>query len=1630
MIEKERTQAPSDVEHCKILMARTFRKDLKKPGLWFARFLSLPLIFMLYTIGSYLGYQENSSESVVPGSYRFYDGNNWTFPASMRLGGFDSEYVTRIGDTIHRTISSVSVVLNYTQINDATSLSEECTFSLVDKLPTEEICVYFRAPENYDIYYWSGTEYYIPPDLVVNPVAGAQWAVNTAILSEQQHNGTLLAETFPVDTIQPTPDIIQSTNIPGYVLLLPVGMYVLSACIMTQFLVGPITYEKINYITKSYLLVGVKMRTYLLQWILYYGMWGLLTAGVNTIVSVYWLIMPMSSPGLIFASHYLGLVQVYATFTLLMQFVTQEELAQGLPFITGIISAAAAIPLVMFQDPDSIWLTILSAVSPFVGMVQYHAIYITYDSLGFNTGVHLDKTFTESGLLGNMIAQGVGIIFWIVAIHLYSSPTFGYRVPALFSNQNRDDNVNDNTNTTREAIQERHDSNFEPLAPGSEIMMSVRGLEHTYHPTSSCDKNAKPTEVLKGLDLDIVKGEVFGYLGHNGAGKTTSVQILSTELKLQHGNITYHFKEGDTGVGNPSNQSSIRTKIGVCPQHNSSLANDLTCRETLRLFAYLKGGILIRQGESIDEAVESEVERRLEDVKFTSEEDADKLVSTYSGGMQRKVLIALALLGDPQVVFLDEPTAGLDPYNRRTIWDMIIAAKKDRSIILTTHFLDEADILSDRIGIIKDGRLLTCGTSLFLKYHFGVGYTLKFEADEPYDVTSIMNDAEELTSSVDSRDHQWRIKHGNESLLPELLYGLSKWGATKVEVGLTTLEEVFLKTGKEDQEKDDDKDDMSEDGSDEESDGEVDLEADENKYKYVSVVWSRLANLQPLSATRKFLSIQNFMMKNAWKIRGSVFINVIMPLIYVVIGFAISAGIDQTQKGEIITTPPNHIAPRVMPGYEGKALFFGLPSFNDSFNPISPLEVIDAPVNIEDYFMERTSPILGGYYAENMTLQYDPYVDAFALPIGISILSNYSVLMAGSNNTETGIATTFQKLPYEADSPFRIDLIILPLFLSFGFVGVAFAVLDALLLRGDNIVELFRVAGINEWYTYLGITSYKLLTHFIPFFLLVIILGLATNSVLFGNGGRWLATLLTMFLYAFSVAPQGLILAKRFIHSDFKSVANWFPGVYMTLISIPYGAWSTVLQVLPEQRELITFIGDAMCLIPQMAFQRCLGAILEISAITRDDSIDWANVWSFNARVWLPMLLMIFTGTLEWMYLYRLTMTREAKTIMKEEEAGAKDPINVQDNPDIVAERELGLKDNQGINARDLVKNFKVKPEKDSKSKHPIIKRAVKGVSFGIRKNEIYALLGPNGSGKTVTMSMLAGKYTPCFGAVALDGAVAVSNDSSIDHLYNRCNVAYCPQFDALFPNNTVKEHMEFYATIRGLDLNERAAQDHISAIVKLLGLKKYLSKKTTELSGGYKRRLSLAIAVIGYPNVLIVDEVTTGIDPGARREIWDLLKPSSAHDDFDIPATILSSHYMDECQELGTRIGILIDGEIVATGNLSRLNELFCTSYFVEISLESHVGEDAEQNVIDIFEKHHMIVEIYEKIPFRLKFRVPFAEGSGHNDTKQLASIFKLLEENKESIGIKFYSVAPMNLEQIFIDLSRKQFAINSENN
>lgn len=123
----------------------------------------------------------------------------------------------------------------------------------------------------------------------------------------------------------------------------------------------------------------------------------------------------------------------------------------------------------------------------------------------------------------------------------------------------------------------------------------------------------------------------------------------------------------------------------------------------------------------------------------------------------------------------------------------------------------------------------------------------------------------------------------------------------------------------------------------------------------------------------------------------------------------------------------------------------------------------------------------------------------------------------------------------------------------------------------------------------MGVMFYKCTTSFAPFFALVLILSYAMKIVIMGNAGRWLGTILIMLAYAYSTTPIGLILAKRFIHGDFKSVASWFPGLYMTFVSLPYVAWVSALQALPESRDLLMVIGDLLCIVPQVAFQRGLG---------------------------------------------------------------------------------------------------------------------------------------------------------------------------------------------------------------------------------------------------------------------------------------------------------------------------------------------------------------------------------------------------------------------------------------------------------
>jgi len=236
-------------------------------------------------------------------------------------------------------------------------------------------------------------------------------------------------------------------------------------------------------------------------------------------------------------------------------------------------------------------------------------------------------------------------------------------------------------------------------------------------------KSFGPKVVLDDLDLTVPEGTVFALLGPNGAGKTTTVDILSTLTPADGGEVRI------AGHDLHHEPDAVRASIALTGQF-SAVDDLLTGAENLRLMADL-----LHTGRR-------EGQRRAADLleRFDLVDAADRVPSTYSGGMRRRLDLAMGLMGDPRVVFLDEPTTGLDPRSRRAMWDIVRALVADGvTILLTTQYLEEADQLADRIGVLDAGRLVAEGTADELKRMVPGGHVrLEFAGQQPLDRAALV----------------------------------------------------------------------------------------------------------------------------------------------------------------------------------------------------------------------------------------------------------------------------------------------------------------------------------------------------------------------------------------------------------------------------------------------------------------------------------------------------------------------------------------------------------------------------------------------------------------------------------------------------------------------------------------------------------------------------------------------------------------------------------------------------------------------------------------------------------------------------------------------------------------------------
>jgi ABC-2 type transport system ATP-binding protein len=294
----------------------------------------------------------------------------------------------------------------------------------------------------------------------------------------------------------------------------------------------------------------------------------------------------------------------------------------------------------------------------------------------------------------------------------------------------------------------------------SDLAVSCRGLTKRFDDVVAVD----------GLDLEVRRGECFGLLGPNGAGKTTTVEILEGLQDPTSGDVEILGKRWD------GDADDLRDRLGISLQE-THLQPKLTVLETLELFrSFYRKGRATKDVLQLVELVEK----------------SDARYETLSGGQKQRVAVACALVGDPELLFLDEPTTGLDPQSRRMLWDVVLDYKKrGGSVILTTHYMEEAERLCDRVAIIDHGRRIALGTPRELICGLGGAQIVEMQTQAPIDASTLASLPG--VRSARQRDGTWVLAVEAAAVsLPPLVRTLGGNALTSLSVHAATLEDVFV----------------------------------------------------------------------------------------------------------------------------------------------------------------------------------------------------------------------------------------------------------------------------------------------------------------------------------------------------------------------------------------------------------------------------------------------------------------------------------------------------------------------------------------------------------------------------------------------------------------------------------------------------------------------------------------------------------------------------------------------------------------------------------------------------------------------------------------------------------------------
>ncbi|OQR92260.1 ATP-binding Cassette (ABC) Superfamily [Achlya hypogyna] len=1056
------------------------------------------------------------------------------------------------------------------------------------------------------------------------------------------------------------------------------------------------------------------------------------------------------------------------------------------------------------------------------------------------------------------------------------------------------------------------------------------------------------------------KDQITCLLGHNGAGKTTLISILTGMIPTTEGDAFFNGHRLTTQM------NEIRKSLGMCPQHDV-LYPDLTVHEHLLFYGSVKG----YTGKELRDTVTE----KIKEVGLT--EKRHVFSAALSGGMKRKLSIAIALLGDSRLVFLDEPTSGMDPYSRRSTWELILNNRMNRVIVLTTHFMDEADILGDRIAIMAEGQVKCCGSSLFLKSRFGAGYNLTIvkeaavqgEEDKTHALTAFIHEhvpSAKVLSNVGS-EIGFQLPIDSSPVFPAMFRALESpetQTALRVAsfgISVTTLEEVFIK--------------VAEMGDD---DGQHTLAKEKPAVKTTSYSVQKHRLSRWTMFAKHLLALLQKRFRVAKRDKRVMTFSTFLPCVLILIGFSLlhnsailindpKIRLDPADKAIQYSlgarTPLPYLCQTDVGGAcaaWAAAATRGVPTTLSA----SDFQSVDANVTVFDIPYGPTLPLASTLlgpavetsvltsqllfqrgYTQGLEGQYGAYV---LYGSSADQILSYNLLV---NTTSIHAAPVYHAAIDEAlvryvtgtshavtvnVHPFPITAHTRALFGSFfSFTACLFIVIAMTFFPASIVTFLVKekqnecnskhqqlVSGVSLPAFWLANYLFDLLVYVVPFAAALIMIKAFDIQALTGNDCTACASntpgavFLLFFFFGFAIAPFTYVLSYCFREAAsaqfYTLLINMILGLILMIVSF-------VLDVISDSaKDANVYLKYVWRLSPlfnlgngllTLALHSLVGNLRNTSSAASAFDYDMAGTEIIFLAVQSIIFFSLALGidVLLSFPKFKAMFTRDPQL---------PDAANIVEDPDVAAEATRVL---EGRADKDMVVIKRLKKVYTGN------KIAVRNLSFALPKGECFGYLGINGAGKTTTMKMLTGDILPTSGGATLGGFDILTQQLELRRL-----IGYCPQFDALIELLSVREHLELFAKIKGVPAADVAVV--VKEKLTQMNLQSFEHKLAGTLSGGNKRKLSVAIAMIGSPPIIFLDEPSTGMDPVSRRFMWDIIADvSTANKESTI---VLTTHSMEECEALCTRVGIMVGGRLRCLGSVQHLKSRFGDGLMVDSKL------------------------------------------------------------------------------------------------